>query len=172
MRVGFTGIREDLPFDQGQELWRLIQSIGQAGPTDEPHELHHGVCVGADKQAHEYAKAEGWRIVGHPPIIETWMAASIWNELDEIREAKQYLIRNADIVDETDILIACPRNQLQEWRSGTWATIRYARTLKRPIVKIYGNGTIQVENYSGMDLGLYEVRAGVFSTQKRKSGED
>lgn len=41
---------------------------------------------------------------------------------------KPYLERNANIVEESSILIACPidKNE-EEWRSGTWSTVRKAR---------------------------------------------
>lgn len=40
---------------------------------------------------------------------------------------KPPLVRNHDIVDSTELLIACPKEQVEVLRSGTWATIRYAR---------------------------------------------
>lgn len=40
---------------------------------------------------------------------------------------KPPLKRNYDIVDACDILLAAPRTLTEELRSGTWATIRYAR---------------------------------------------
>jgi len=43
----------------------------------------------------------------------------------EIREEKPYPVRNRDIVDESDMMVACPGGP-EELRSGTWSTIRYA----------------------------------------------
>lgn len=52
----------------------------------------------------------------------------------EERPAKPYLERNKDIANEgIDGLIAAPSGWVEELRSGTWATVRYARKLKRTI---------------------------------------
>ena len=40
---------------------------------------------------------------------------------------QEYLNRNHNIVDASEILIACPAQTEEVIRSGTWATIRYAR---------------------------------------------
>lgn len=50
------------------------------------------------------------------------------------------LARNRDIVDETEILIACPGHMHEELRSGTWSTIRYAVKIQRPHIIIWPDG--------------------------------
>ena len=57
-----------------------------------------------------------------------------------VHTPKDYLERNHDIVDETDMLIATPGEEQEVQRSGTWATIRYARKQKRTILTIYPSG--------------------------------
>lgn len=52
----------------------------------------------------------------------------------ELREPAEYLDRNHAIVDECSVLIAAPRSLTEEQRSGTWATVRYARKMGRPVV--------------------------------------
>lgn len=64
---------------------------------------------------------------------------------DEKREPLPYLARNCVIVDEADILLACPKGP-EEQRSGTWATVRYARKQNKRIVIVYPDGTITTEN--------------------------
>jgi len=40
-----------------------------------------------------------------------------------------------------------PKGKVEEWRgSGTWATIRYARKVGKPVTIIYPDGEIQEEN--------------------------
>lgn len=98
-------------------------------------EFHHGDCIGADAQAQTIVETfVGYdRIWIHPPIISTKRA---WCRGEHILPVRPYLKRNHDIVDYCDILIACPRTSNEEMRSGTWATIRYARSKENVLVKI------------------------------------
>jgi len=86
--------------------------------------FHHGGCVGADAQAHMIASKYGMTTVIHPPTNDKHQAHIVPHEL---RDPKPYLDRNHDIVDECDFLIACPKQMVEIRRSGTWATVRYAR---------------------------------------------
>jgi hypothetical protein len=92
--------------------------------------LHHGDAIGADAEAHDIAVALGCAIVIHPPQIEMQRA---FKTAADIRAPKPYLDRNRDIVRESEFLIAAPAEVIEELRSGTWATVRYARRLGRPV---------------------------------------
>jgi hypothetical protein len=101
-------------------------------------EFHHGDCVGSDQEASERidyvvnkALSLGCKIVGHPPDKDDLRA---FVRCDELRERKPYLDRNRDIVNESDILIATPATLWEMQRSGTWATVRYARRVDKPVV--------------------------------------
>lgn len=50
--------------------------------------------------------------------------------------------RNHDIVDATEWLIATPK-KFEEIRSGTWATVRYAKKVKKPVTIIWPDGSIE-----------------------------
>ena len=69
---------------------------------------------------------------------------------DETRKQKDYLDRNHDIVDETELLIACPKEPEEITRSGTWATIRYARKKKKKLRIILPNGRMIGDELSGL----------------------
>jgi hypothetical protein len=99
-------------------------------------ELHHGDCVGADADAHAIARALRARVVVHPPWVTKKRAFCHGNET---RDPLPYLERNHHIVDETDMLIATPRGP-ELLRSGTWATVRYARQQGKVIVIIEPGG--------------------------------
>lgn len=89
-------------------------------------EFHHGDCVGADAEAHDIVREffpEVW-IVGHLPLSNGKRA---YKKCDEYRDPLPYLVRDHKIVDETDFLIGSPKADAEILRSGTWATIRYAR---------------------------------------------
>ena len=119
MIFGFTGTRQGM--SRIQKTF-LISAMMLA----KPKEFHHGDCVGADADAHKIIR--NWvpicRIVIHPPGSITDRA---FCEGDEARPMKPYLVRNRNIVDSCDVLIAAPLGEDEEWRSGTWSTIRYAR---------------------------------------------
>jgi hypothetical protein len=92
--------------------------------------FHHGDCVGGDAQAHDLARMLGLWIVTHPPVNPGLRA---FREGGESRPPKPYLARNADIVQQTDLLLAAPAGP-ETPRSGTWWTIRYAHSLNKRVV--------------------------------------
>lgn len=97
-------------------------------------EFHHGDCVGADAEAHDFVRelAPKCTIVGHPPNIDRYRA---FKQCDVLWPCKPYLVRDRDIVVCADRLIATPKGSHEILRSGTWTTIRYARKAKKePIV--------------------------------------
>jgi len=128
--VGFTGTKNGMNPKQAKEFIRLIKDI-------EMHQFHHGKCIGADAEAHGIISAfrKDCKIIIHPPI-NTVAEAKIYGNHEELPR-KPYLSRNRDIVDACDVLIATPKEMEEVIRSGTWATVRYARKKKKPIIIIY-----------------------------------
>jgi hypothetical protein len=41
--------------------------------------------------------------------------------------------------------VACPRTDQEQRRSGTWATVRYARKVGKPVLIIGRDGKIKLE---------------------------
>jgi hypothetical protein len=137
MNVGFTGTRKGMTEKQKDALEQIFEQDFNKGLD----EFHHGDCEGADEYAHEMAGFYFAKRVVHPPIDTRYRAYTIGEEHAYYlpkeygyRKPKDYLDRNHDIVDETDVLIACPETIEEELRSGTWATVRYARKQGKPIV--------------------------------------
>ena len=136
VKIGFTGRQDGMSEKQMATVWWLL---GRG-----PGELHHGDCVGADAQIHEMAKGLRMRIIVHPPSDSKKRA--FCQGYDEIREEKPYLVRNHDIVDECELLLATPRTFHEVMRSGTWATIRYGRDKpKIDVAVILPDGSIRLE---------------------------
>lgn len=132
--IGVTGTRHGITDTQAYGLHLLLASL-------QPGELHHGDCLGADDAAHRlYVQYPLSRVVIHPPDVDTQRAfCGNHRGLSEsitLRPAAPYLVRNRAIVDACDLLIACPRTHREETRSGTWATVRYARSQNKPILII------------------------------------
>jgi hypothetical protein len=130
MKIGFTGTSQGMSEWQKAQLRIKIAHLGLI-------EFHHGDCVGADAEAHEIVSVFFYnKIVIHPPLNTSKEAFCQIRDGGEIRPAKDYLTRNHDIVDETDLLIAAPLTTEEVLRSGTWATIRYAKKQGKPIIMI------------------------------------
>jgi hypothetical protein len=51
------------------------------------------------------------------------------------------LDRNKMMVDDCEALIATPRLMVEELRSGTWSTIRYARKCRKPVHIVWPDGS-------------------------------
>lgn len=137
--VGFTGTRVGMTAPQKKSLRKLLTSVLRRS-SERPH-FHHGDCVGADKEAHDIARELGFYIVIHPPESS---AMRSWCEGDEIREPKDYLERNRDIVDESTMMMASPKTSKEKRRSGTWSTVRYSRT-RRPVTLLWPGGGFNIE---------------------------
>lgn len=144
MKIGFTGTREEVTHPAKMELHRRPSQLPRT-----THEFHHGGCIGADLEFHLQVRivfaGTGAKIALHPPenpALRARVAGDITSD------ERPYLVRNKTIVDCTEALIAMP-NGLEEIRSGTWSTIRYARKLGRPILIIWPDGHVTKENYRG-----------------------
>ena len=134
--LGFTGTGK-LPGMKPRQLKAVRQLLYNVDA------LHLGDCVNADAQAHLEAIHLGIETIGHPPTNPSRRAFCTY---DEEREPREYLLRNRDIVAEgVDGIIAAPSGWVEERRSGTWSTVRYAREAKRHIWIVRPDGTIKEE---------------------------
>ena len=130
--VAFTGTQRGMTEQQMLAFRRLLFLF-------EWNEFHHGDCIGADREAHDVAEERDMVVVIHPPSIVTKRA---WRFAVETREPKPYIERNHDMVDECWYLIATPGEPEEQLRSGTWATVRYARTVGRCIWLALPDGSV------------------------------
>jgi hypothetical protein len=142
MKMGFTGTKRGMTDKQKLVVRHLLLFNGVK-------EFHHGSCIGADQQAGDIATLLNIRIIIHPPLDHKYMANCSGQE---IRLEKSYLVRDKDIVDESDCLIATPKEFVEELRSGTWSTVRYARKQKKPIFIVWPDGNILKENQECQNL--------------------
>jgi hypothetical protein len=132
MIIGFTGTQRGMTEKQWSTLFHLLRARA-------PGEFHEGDCIGADSQAAWLARYCGFRVIGHPPTID---AKRAFFPADEWRPAAPYLVRNNKIVQASQEMIATPGEFTEQLRSGTWATIRYARRVGRPLHVIYPDGLV------------------------------
>jgi hypothetical protein len=130
--LGFTGTRMGLTMKQRRTLEEFTRQ-------NKIHVLHHGDCIGSDHAMHEIVRRIQplALITIHPPSIARMRA---YCDADTLRPELPYLQRNKNIVDNCDILIACPRENLATPRSGTWSAVRYAQKIGRKLFIIAPNG--------------------------------
>lgn len=140
IHVGFTGTQRGMAMPHMLSVRRVLAGLGR------PLWAHHGDCIGADKDFHDLCRETCRGIVagitGHPPDNPVKRA---FCQFDVLLEPKPYLVRNHDIVDDTSIMIATPGEADEVVRSGTWATVRYARAQRRPLYLVLPSGEVRYE---------------------------
>lgn len=145
MRVGFTGTQKGMTEAQIKEVTKLMLSFHDVTS------VHHGGCIGADEQFHEICLKTGIDLFYiHPAsdVDESKHAKFERHDLLPVivySQPKPALIRNHDIVNEVEgPIIACPSQDHEILRSGTWATIRYTNKMGwSNLWIIYPDGKIQ-----------------------------
>jgi hypothetical protein len=133
MRIGFTGTQVGMNDLQKKALYDALRNFCK--DTSFEHQFHHGDCIGADAEAHEIVDKLGISIIIHPPtnpLKRAWCG----NFMSRRCVPRGYLDRNHEIVDMTDVLIVAPKSDVEELRSGTWATYRYAKKEGKLIVML------------------------------------
>ena len=115
MTIGFTGTRNGMSQAQARQF-KAVMAWLRSGFDGE---FHHGAATGSDSDAADIVLRSypEYSIVRHPANGNP-------------------LARNRAIVAASDILIAAPESDTEQLRSGTWATVRYARAKGIPIVML------------------------------------
>lgn len=136
MIVGFTGSRKGLKALQRRELGKVLSCLSGS--------MRNGAAEGADRDAAYFWDADPEAPIDFFPCNRhqrRW--AKIWSVTRvnaTVHPMRDPLVRNQlDIVDPCDILVATPAGP-ETQRGGTWSTIRYAKTLERPIVIVWPSG--------------------------------
>jgi hypothetical protein len=140
MRIGFTGTQKGMTDAQKTTVERLV-TVSSA------ESFNMGDCIGADEDFYDIVKKCKPTIltVGHVPNN---ISKRAFCKYDFERVPLPYLQRNQEICHESQLLIATPDDYKEELRSGTWATIRYARKKNVKIIIVWPNGSITVEKKS------------------------
>lgn len=139
--IGFTGTQAGMNETQFELVWgELVNWRGHGFK-----EFHHGDCIGADMEAATLANMLGYKIVCHPPD-NPGKRGYFWAN-DVTLEEFPYLVRNQHIVRDTAFVIATPKENKEIDRSGTWATIRQARSRTQAHV-ITPNGMLENQDKS------------------------
>lgn len=138
LHAGFTGSSKPLSQVQVASVREVLAFLYAGGCGW----LHHGDCVGGDVEAHAIAVALGMKVWGHPPDNGSKRA---YCTCDQLEPELPYLMRNRAIVRATSCLVAAPGQPCEVARSGTWATVRYARTKRRTVYLVLPSGAVSRE---------------------------
>lgn len=139
IHIGITGTKEGMTYEQYEVYKKYSNMIGK-------YTLHHGDCIGVDCEIQYYTSSNtGNHIVVHPPENKKYQCYRRTTDNMTILKSKDYLERNKDIVNDSDVMFACPKENEEQLRSGTWATIRYSRKMKKPLYIIFPDGAIKRE---------------------------
>lgn len=145
--IGFTGTRHGMTDEQRAAVAETIADKICAGGFV----AHHGDCIGADAQFHVIAREHHLlgpvHIVVHPPVDETHRA---WCAGDEMRPSLTHMKRNKEIVVASNAMVAAPFELVEQERGGTWATIRMARKLARPLFIVYRTGHVEITGWTAV----------------------
>lgn len=149
MNIGFTGTRHSLTQQQAFALNNVLLELWVNPDT----EFHHGACKGADSWAGTEAWGLNYHVVSHPGKSahggdNEWLCDIALEHSCEVRETKAHFARNRDIVDQTDLLIACQGYMepiTQATKGGTAYTVNYARKCGKPVWIIKPDGGVTKE---------------------------
>lgn len=138
--LGFTGTREGMTQAQRAALPSVVSAL--------PERIIHGGARGADAELHAWLLMAGMA----PGSIDVWPASlDRWSFYADtgavVHPIAAPLARDHIIAKNCDRLLATPRTMTEIIRSGTWATIRYARKARKPITIVLPNGTIREERW-------------------------
>ena len=140
MIIGFTGTRRGMTPAQRAALADCVSAL--------PARAIHGGATGADEEFDAFLISAGMNpqdIDVYPASVDRWLK---WTDAGRTTYAvDEPLLRNRIIARRCDYLIAAPATAGEVVRSGTWATIRYARRpiARRPIVILLPEGGVREE---------------------------
>jgi hypothetical protein len=151
MILGFTGTRQGMTPKQLATVRAVAERYYRTGRL---LVVRHGACAGADREFHATVvnqpefHAEPTRMFTtwlYPSNAEqrTWALAAVAAlppDAGFVVKTQPPLERNKRIVGGSDLLIAAPRGFTEEVRSGTWATVRYARERRVAITIVWPDG--------------------------------
>jgi hypothetical protein len=136
--IAVTGTSRGMTQGQQEQARDFLRAMFQKGYR----RLRHGDCIGSDAQFARIAKELGFYLIAHPghtpkkPLETKYRAFTDFN--DEVLPTKEFLKRDHDMVDFAALLLAAPYQDYEVNRSGTWATVRYAREKKGiPVAFVY-----------------------------------
>lgn len=144
MILGITGTRNGFTNPQFNAFKTLLQSLLQENDVEK---FLQGQCQGVDVQAADVVHKVSRGVVkiqSHPPIKKHLIGTC---HVDINLPPKNYLARDRDIADSSDILFVCPAHEEPQDTGGTWYTYKYALSKGKKIILITPSGIITKINF-------------------------
>jgi len=143
----FTGTRKPVTDEQLDQMYTIMRRLKDQHGYNR---IFHGCAKESDRRAHLMAVALGLDRELYPSNDEqeTWASSQRSGGTTIIYPMRPPLDRNHYMLDRAGTntrLIAVPHLSVEEIRSGTWATVRYARMLKRRITILWPDGRVEEE---------------------------
>ena len=144
MRLAFTGTRAGMTVPQMEVIEDLLRN------RTEWKAHGNGLCLGADTQMFTLVLnlRPDMARKGFPSDIPTAQARHYYDQCHELDPIRPPLERNQVMVDWATgggLLLATPKEKVEQLRSGTWATVRYARKADLPIIFVFPDGEARRE---------------------------
>jgi hypothetical protein len=136
--IVFTGTQRGMTDLQLRVVQRFIARSGRR--------MLNGCCIGADKQAVDAwsaVKGDLQEVEGFPANVPGKRAECL---VGILHPPAPPLERNRTMVEEAirsgnPCVLATPKTEYEEQRSGTWATVRYAWSRSVPVFLVYPDGS-------------------------------
>lgn len=130
-RLAFTG-PHDLDYAATMRVSAVIEDVLALLDPDRII-VASGLAYGVDTLAIRMARKRGFATLGFAPK-GAWHNVNLRSYCDTVIEVEgDYMTRNDAVVEWCERLVAIPRLPDEVRRSGTWATVRRARRLKRVV---------------------------------------
>ena len=144
MILGITGTRKGFTNSQYNAFKTTLQLLLKDNNVEK---FLQGQCQGVDVQAgdlvHKVTRGKVL-IQSHPPIKQELIGEC---HVDIKVQPKNYLARDRDIADQSDILFACPAEEEPQEKGGTWYTYKYALSKGYKVILITPSGKITKINF-------------------------
>lgn len=144
VNLGITGTRYGMNKAQQKAFITTVSKLLEKYPT--LNTFHQGCCIGVDTESARLMKnLYGFIVIDHPPTNKSLVGDFVG---DQAREDKNYLARNRDIVNESQVMIAIT-NQMtmpEPPSGGTWYTLNYSIKNKKETYHIKPDGSVSVFN--------------------------
>jgi len=128
--AAFSGTRKGMTDAQKEAVNKLLAEL-------EITHFQHGAAIGADEEASFIARDLSLKVTGRPGNIPVDRSKTAHAEYWSPEEAP--LDRNKKLVDLSHLLIATPDGP-KRLRSGTWATVNYAKKKKKTVWIVMPDG--------------------------------
>lgn len=144
INLGITGTREGMNNLQKKAFLQTVSKLLEKYPS--LTRFHHGCCIGVDNESAKLVDSlYGFTTIDHPPINKSMVGDYKGHEA---REEKNYLARNRDIVNESQVIIAITKQMVMPDppKGGTWYTLNYSLKNKKETYHIKPDGNVDVFN--------------------------